>query len=91
MTTGLAVAEGIETALSAAIAFTPIWSTVDKDNLSKFPVLNGIEALTIFADHEPGGIAAANKCADRWLGAGREVRVWKSPVAGQDANDWVRQ
>ncbi len=36
VTIGLALAEGIETALSAAIAFTPIWSTVDKDNLSDF-------------------------------------------------------
>jgi putative DNA primase/helicase len=91
VTTGLALAEGIETALSAAHAFTPIWSTVDKDNLSGFPVLQGIEAITIFADPKPGEIAAAEKCANRWLEAGREVRIWKSPVAGYDANDWVRE
>ena len=80
VTTGIAIAEGVETALSAAHAFSPIWATVDKDNLSQFPVLDGIEALTIFVDHDPDGIAAATVCAERWLEAGREVRDWMSPV-----------
>ena len=52
VTGGLAIAEGIETRLAAARAFTPIWAMLDAGNLAAFPVLDGIDALTIFADHD---------------------------------------
>jgi len=41
VTRGLAIAEGIETALTVALAFTPVWSCVDAGNLAQFPVLEG--------------------------------------------------
>ncbi len=87
VSTGLALAEGIETALAAAQRCTPIWAAIDCANLSAFPVLDGIESLTIYADHDPAGIAAARDCARRWRDAGREVhaRVPKQP--GQDVAD----
>jgi len=91
VTVGLLVAEGIENALSAARGFTPAWSMLDKGNLAEFPVLSGIEALTIIPDPEDGGMRAAEQCARRWLNAGKEVRLWRSPTPGQDFNDWVRQ
>jgi putative DNA primase/helicase len=72
---GLGIAEGIETALSLAHAFTPVWACVDAGNLGTLPVLAGIEALTIAADNDPAGIAGAHACADRWSGASAEVRV----------------
>ena len=89
VTYGLGIAEGIENALSAAHGFTPVWSAIDKGNLSQLPVLDGIEALTIFTDPEDGGILAANQCAQRWLEAEREVRIWKSPNSDEDFNDWI--
>jgi hypothetical protein len=87
VTHGLAVAEGIESALAAAHGFTPIWAAIDAGNLSAFPVLNGIEALTLIADHDSTGLEAAEQCARRWANAGREVRIAIPPIAGQDAAD----
>ena len=90
ITTGLCVAEGIETALVAARGFGLAWSLIDAGNLAAFPALDGIKALTIIADHDPAGIKAADECAARWREAGAEVRVWRSPVAREDLNDWAR-
>ncbi len=89
VTLGLGIGEGIETALSAALGFTPVWSALDAGNLEIFPVLDGVEALTIFADNDEAGHRAANQCAVRWLEAGREVRSWSASQAGLDFNDWV--
>lgn len=87
VTTGLAIAEGLEYALNVARGFVPVWSTVNASNMAKFPVLSGIEALTIIADAENAGLKAAAACADRWDEAGREVRVWRAAEDGQDPND----
>ncbi len=89
VTDGLAVGEGIETCLVAAQGFTPIWSTLDAGNLAAFPILPGIEALMIIADHDPAGLKAAEQCARRWHEAGREVRGWCSPIKGEDAADFL--
>lgn len=89
--TGLAIAEGIETALSLAHAFTPVWACIDAGNLATFPVLDGIECLTIAADHDDAGIKAANACAKRWTDAGREVRIAMAPTPRMDINDFARQ
>lgn len=88
---GLAVAEGIETALSVAHIFKPIWSCIDKGNLSDFPVLDGIETLTIVADNDDPGLRAAAACALRWAEAGREVRIAYSPISGEDLNNLVQR
>jgi putative DNA primase/helicase len=95
---GLCVAEGIETALTAAQGFGHAWACVDAGNLAVLPVLDGIEALTIVADHDvtnartgirPGS-AAADQCAQRWLTAGVETRIWMAPSEGADMNDLAR-
>ena len=90
VSTGLAIAEGIETALTIAHAYTPAWACLDAGNLAAFPVLPGIESLLIAADHDPAGIKAANECAARWASAGREVHIVMAPVPGQDINDLAR-
>ena len=87
VTYGLGVCEGIETALSLAHGFTPVWACVDAGNLGALPVLDGIESLTVGADHDPAGIAAAHECAGRWTDAGREARVILPDAAGTDLND----
>jgi putative DNA primase/helicase len=66
LTQGLAIAEGIETALSLAQAFQPAWALIDAGNLAKFPPLAGVESLTIAVDHDDAGQRAAGECADRW-------------------------
>jgi len=87
ITHGLALAEGVETALSLAHGYTPVWSCIDAGNMAAFPVLPGIEALSVAVDHDPAGVKAANQCAERWHAAGREVRLVMPPRAGVDLND----
>ncbi|MFM9917850.1 MAG: toprim domain-containing protein [Rhizobacter sp.] len=87
VTTGLCIAEGVETALSVAPYFTPVWSCVDAGNLAEMPVLAGIETLVIAADHDEAGLNAANTCADRWSAVGVEVRVAVPVTPSTDWND----
>lgn len=91
VTTGLAVAEGVETALAAAHALTPVWAALDAGNLSRLPVLAGIESLTIFVDRDESGTGqeAAADCADRWLDAGRGVVLLMPDRIGADIADEV--
>lgn len=88
VTTGLGIAEGIETALSLiqVAGWSPVWAAGNAGNIAGFPVLAGIEALTIFADGDAAGLRAANACADRWRDEGREVTIRAAP-AGKDWND----
>ena len=90
-TYSLAAGEGIETALAASHLHRPVWACLDAGNLAAFPVLNGIESLTIFADNDESGTGqrAAADCADRWLDAGCEVAVFTSTTVGHDIADEV--
>lgn len=85
VTAGLGVAEGIETALSMAWAYAPVWACIDASNLAALPCLAGIEALVIGADNDPAGAAASNACGARWNDAGVEVLVTRQ--AENDLND----
>lgn len=87
VTTGLCLAEGIETALTAAHGFSPVWSVIDAGNMQRFPVLPGIECLTVCVDHDEAGQRAWEAVKTRWLDAGRQVRMWISETVGQDLND----
>jgi putative DNA primase/helicase len=87
VTSGLAIAEGIESALAAAHGFTPVWAAIDAGNLAALPVVAGIEALTIVADHDEAGIRAARECARRWTNTGRQVRIAIPRTPGEDAAD----
>lgn len=89
VTRGLALAEGIETALSVAHAHKPIWAAIDASNLAAFPVLAGIEHLTIFADADPAGRSAADSCADRWA-AHAQVTICDPDRDRTDFNDLVQ-
>ena len=87
VTTGLAVAEGIETALSLAHAYRPAWACIDAGNLAALPVLAGIECLVIGTDHDEAGINAAEACAARWEAAGVDVVAIAPRQARSDWND----
>jgi hypothetical protein len=91
VTLGLALAEGLETALTTMRAFQHCWSCIDAGNLAAFPVLAEIEALTIVEDRDPAGQAAARACADRWLAAGVDVWIWHATAEGEDFNDVARR
>ncbi|MEA3538780.1 MAG: toprim domain-containing protein [Pseudomonadota bacterium] len=86
VTHGLGIAEGIETALSVlAAGWAPVWAIGSAGGIAGFPVLGGIECLTVFADADDAGQNAARAVAERYAGAGREAFV-QTPPAG-DFND----
>ena len=75
-TDGLAIGEGLETTLAGmALGFTPAWAVGDAGGIGAFPILSGIEALTIFvdADESETGQRQARECSARWTAVGREV------------------
>ncbi|SUS06443.1 conserved hypothetical protein [uncultured Defluviicoccus sp.] len=88
VTLGLGITEGVESALTLARAFTPVWATIDAGNLKDFPYLYPIESLTVGVDHDPAGIAAFEGVKATWLAAGAEVRRVLNPLPGKDLNDW---
>jgi putative DNA primase/helicase len=91
VTDGLGIAEGIESALTVICAgWRPVWACGSAGTIERFPILQGIESLTIFADADQAGMAAAGACQAGWLNAGRECRILAPPEAGADWNDVVR-
>jgi len=87
---GLTISEGIETAFAGiALGFTPAWGLGDAGSIAKFPVLSGIECLTVLVDHDETGRAAALECSHRWTRAGCEVFRVVPAEAGADMADIV--
>ena len=95
---GLVIGEGIETTLAAALGvehrgtlLQPAWAAGSDKAVAKFPILPGIESLTILVDNDASqaGQDAARKCAARWLAAGREV-IRLIPRTKKDFNDITR-
>ena len=99
---GLVIGEGIETCLSAATeGLTPVWATMSAGNLAAFPVLPGLEGLTILADHDQpnpktgkrAGHEAASAVAQRYAEAGfdpkRDIKVIMPRTEGEDVADMV--
>jgi putative DNA primase/helicase len=88
---GLHIGEGFETCLTAhALGFRPVWALGSADRIGPFPVLAGIDALTIFAETDKKGTNKKNAraCAQRWVAAGREALIAVPDIAG-DMNDLV--
>jgi hypothetical protein len=84
---GVGICEGIETGLSLlAAGWAPIWASGSLIGIRSFPILSGIECLTIFSDSKPHEIVGARVCAERWAKAGREAAV-RIPGPGGDWND----
>jgi hypothetical protein len=85
VTLGLGLAEGVETSLAVMqrAGWSPVWAAGSAGPIRAFPVLPGIEALTVFADADGTGMNAARECCRRWADAGREARILAPP-----AGDW---
>src|SRR5262249_46440366 len=76
VTTGLGLCEGLEDGLAVMLSgWTPIWVATSAGAIARFPVIAGIECLTIFADADEVGQGAAETCAERWLSQGRDARI----------------
>jgi hypothetical protein len=90
VTMGLMIGEGIETCLAGRqLGLRPTWALGSAGAIKAFPVLAGIEALTILAENDDANDKAVAACRERWLAAGCEVIIGK-PRAGKDVNDAIR-
>jgi hypothetical protein len=93
---GLHLCEGIETALSGMsdprMNFCPMWAAGSTTQLAKFPVLPGVECLTILADNDDNeaSVDAASTAYWRWKDAGRDVRI-RQPKERGDLNDVIKR
>lgn len=86
---GLAIGEGFETCLAGRmLGFRPVWATGSAPAIGTFPVLPGVEALTILAETDDSGAnaRAVKACAARWSAAKREVLIATPRLIG-DLND----
>jgi len=91
----LSIGEGIETMIAARMrGFRPAWAVGSAGALKSFPVLNGVECLSIIVDHDlpdnngrQAGQEAALQCSQRWTAAGREVRRIVPRRQGADMAD----
>jgi putative DNA primase/helicase len=88
---GLHVSEGVENGMAARqIGLRPTWALGSDLGIKNFPVLAGIEALSILREHCSKNREAAEACGLRWRSARREVfDVW--PNRGKDVNDAIRK
>ena len=91
VTHGLHIGEGVETCLAARqLGLRPTWALGSAGAIAAFPVLAGVECLSILVELDAGASDRATAaCAERWASAGREVII-VSPTTGKDLNDGVR-
>ncbi len=88
----LAVGEGIESSLSVMqVTGVPTWAALSAGGIKLLilPPLPLASVITITADNDPTGLAAARDAAERWTREGRRVRI-ALPPEGRDFNDLLR-
>lgn len=83
----LGIAEGIETALSAAVLEgVPVWAALNASLVAKFEPPPGVTLLRIYADRDEAGLIAAGRLMERLQGRVRlELRF--PPAQFKDFND----
>lgn len=90
VTHGLLIGEGIETTLSASLVlkFRPCWSVLSRSGIARFPILSGIECVTIAVDNDKSGDGQRDAATliERLTAAGIEA-VASQSVIGKDFND----
>ena len=87
---GLHIGEGIETCMAARmLGLRPAWALGSAGAIAAFPVLSGVECLSLLREHDDANKRAADACASNWTAAGREVFNIR-PIAGKDINDAIK-
>lgn len=85
----LCIAEGIETALTAAHERPAVWATGDSGTMKKLPVVERIKDLLIVADNDVAGARASEEVGSRYYDAGCKVTIYKPTTEKADLNDMV--
>jgi len=88
----LAIAEGIETALSfRVLSGIPTWSCISSGGIARFVPPPGIKILIIAGDYDEAGIEATEILTKRLTTKGIEVKALFPDGSGQDWNDVLRE
>ena len=89
VTHGLFIGEGVETCMAARqLGLRPVWALGSSGGVRAFPILRGVECLTLLKEADDASARACEDCAARWHAAGREVFI-NSPTGGKDLNDAI--
>jgi putative DNA primase/helicase len=81
------IGEGIETCLAAMQASDlPAWAALSTSGLRTLELPEDVRGITVLADGDLAGEAAAQAAALRWTRQSRRVRIAQAP-AGMDFND----
>jgi hypothetical protein len=88
---GLHIGEGVETCLAARqLGLRPTWALGSAGAIASFPILNGVESLTLLQERDQASKQAVESCARRWHDAEKDV-VINEPIGGKDLNDAIRR
>jgi hypothetical protein len=87
----LAIAEGLETALSVAQSCPTltVWATLSTSGMKALILPDIVRMVIITADADPPGEQAALAAAQRFMHEGREVKIARPSQQGQDFNDVI--
>jgi len=84
----MGLAEGVETALSAAERYgLPVWATLGASRLGEVWLPELCRGLMIFADNGEAGLKQAQLAAEAWRRRGRTVFIEPPPPGFGDWND----
>jgi putative DNA primase/helicase len=87
---GLHIGEGVETCMAARqLSLRPAWALGSAGAIAAFPILSGVECLTLLQENDAASERVCEACAARWHAAGREVFI-NQPTSGKDLNDAIR-
>jgi putative DNA primase/helicase len=91
---GLHVGAGVETVMTGQQRknFRPAWALGSDGAIANFPVLSGVECLTLLQETDDNGSSqrACEACAMRWHAAGRDVFIDVPKPGFNDINDVIR-
>ena len=86
--TRLAIAEGVETALSfQSLSGIPTWSCLSSGGIERFTPPTGIMEIIVAGDYDKSGIRAAEKFINRIGTQGISVKTVFPDTPGEDWND----
>ena len=85
----LAIAEGVETALSVlqACPDLPVWAVLGTSGFKSVILPGDIREVVIAADADDAGTSAAHEATERFLAEGLSVRIARPPNGFADFND----
>lgn len=89
--TRVVIGEGIETCLSAMLLWPAerVLAAVSVSNMGQVELPANVAEVVLLSDHDaaPEAVASFGRAVQAHAAAGRRVRVWQSPVPGEDLND----